>query len=244
MIIDGDAKQIAVAFIKARADMNDTVVKDAKGNYGKYATLAALVEATSSALAKHDLAIVQEVGTNAEGVTVDTWLIHASGTTMHLGSLTMPCDRKPQSVGSAITYGRRYALAAVCGLAPEDDDGQAAQNSVQQARQVAQKANAATEDVEFSHAPKKAADEAQGSPPHQRLFGQLSSGFGPDADKVRPWLIQKWTAKFTPDNTRNSATELSDTEKDMLADYVKENLAVLQDIWKKRKAAMLQATEA
>jgi hypothetical protein len=78
------------------------------------------------------------------------------------------------------------------------------------------------------------------SPPHQRMFGQGASAFGPDWDMARPWLISKWTAKVTPDNTRNSATELSDTEKDLLADYIKDNLIALQKVWPKQKAIMQQ----
>lgn len=80
------------------------------------------------------------------------------------------------------------------------------------------------------------------TPPHQRMWGQGMGVFGPDWDMARPWLISKWTAKVTPDNTRNSASELSDTEKDQLADYIKESAAALQRIWIKQKAAMLQST--
>lgn len=130
MKIEGEAKLIASAFVKARGEMSATVAKDGKGNFGKYATLAAIVEVTTPAFAKHGLVVVQETGMNEHGVTVDTWLVHESGATMDFGTLTLPlADRKPQAVGSAITYGRRYALAAVCGLAPDDDDGQAAQDA-------------------------------------------------------------------------------------------------------------------
>lgn len=80
------------------------------------------------------------------------------------------------------------------------------------------------------------------TPPHQRLFGQLSSGFGPDAEAVRPWLIEKWTTLVSPESIRTSAKDLSDTEKDVLADYIKEDLAVLQRAWRSHKAAARQAT--
>ena len=47
-----------------------------------------------------------------------------------MSTLTVPCDKSTaQAVGSAITYARRYALAAICGVAPEDDDGNAASGS-------------------------------------------------------------------------------------------------------------------
>ena len=135
MNITGDAKLIATAFVKARKEMNSLVVKDAKGNYGKYVTLAAIVEATTEAFAANGLAIVQEASADEHGVCVETWLIHESGATMQFTPLPMPLtDRKPQAVGSAITYARRYALGAICGLAPDDDDGQAAQDSTRPQR--------------------------------------------------------------------------------------------------------------
>jgi hypothetical protein len=73
-------------------------------------------------------------------VCVETWLIHESGATMQFSPLTMPLgDRKPQTVGSALTYARRYALGAICGLAPDDDDAEAAQASAQNAPKATQK---------------------------------------------------------------------------------------------------------
>jgi len=130
MNISGEAKLICSALVKARGDMNATVIKDGKGNYGMYATLAAIVEASAPSFSKYGLTVVQEVGTNEQGVVISTWLIHESGATIEFEPLPMPLsNRTPQAVGSAITYGRRYALAAVCGLAPDDDDGQAAQDA-------------------------------------------------------------------------------------------------------------------
>lgn len=136
MKIDGDAKVIAAAFVKARQEMTSLVVKDGTGNYGKYLTLAAIVEATTEPLASNGLAIVQEASIDERGVCIETWLVHESGSTMQFSPLVMPVgDKRPQAVGSAITYGRRYALAAVCGLAPDDDDGQAAQDSTKPQQQ-------------------------------------------------------------------------------------------------------------
>jgi hypothetical protein len=162
MNISGDAKLIAQAFIKARGEMSATVAKDAKGNYGKYATLAAIVEATAGAFANNGLAIVQETGTDEQGVTVETWLIHESGATIHFGSLSMPLgDRKPQAVGSAITYGRRYALAAICGLAPDDDDGQAAQDATPRQQQATRPQNT-QKAQQATTAPKRTVDASTG----------------------------------------------------------------------------------
>lgn len=150
MVIHGDAKAICAAYVKARGDMSATVIKDAKGNFGKYATLAAIVEAITPHLAKHGLAVVQEASTDEQGIVIETWLVHETGAMMQFTPLPLPLtDRKPQAVGSALTYGRRYALAAICGLAPDDDDGQAAQD----AQNAPQRALATPASKHTRHAP-------------------------------------------------------------------------------------------
>lgn len=90
----------------------------------KYADLASIVEATREPLAENGLAVAQfPVGEN--GLT--TILCHSSGEFIEETFGMQPVDRKPQSVGSALTYMRRYALGAVLGIATEeDDDGNAA----------------------------------------------------------------------------------------------------------------------
>lgn len=85
-------------------------------------------------------------------------------------------------------------------------------------------------------------EDAKGTPPHQRMWGIGKSVFGNDWNDARGWLIAKWTSKVTPDNTRNSATELSDTEKDQFGDYMNEHVTKLQQVWKNFKAAQVQAT--
>jgi hypothetical protein len=55
--------------------------------------------------------------------------IHESGEKMSAGVLHVPATKQDaQGYGSALTYARRYSLMAACGIAPEDDDGNAASN--------------------------------------------------------------------------------------------------------------------
>jgi len=57
---------------------------------------------------------------------VETVFIHESGEMMECGKLHVPAAKQdPQGYGSALTYARRYSLMAACGIAPEDDDGNA-----------------------------------------------------------------------------------------------------------------------
>ncbi len=119
------------AFVKAQAEMTAVV----KGNVNpafksKYADLASVIDAVLPALNKHGIGLMQNPAFDGEVVTVETVLIHPSGSMA--SSLSMrPSKQDPQGVGSAITYARRYALLSMCGVAPEDDDANAASGPVQ-----------------------------------------------------------------------------------------------------------------
>jgi hypothetical protein len=102
--------------------------KDANNPHfrSNYATLAAVWEACREPLSEHGLAVVQLPGTDEHGLYLETILTHATG--QFIGSVlyVTPVKDDPQGIGSAITYARRYSLQAIVGIAPEDDDGEAA----------------------------------------------------------------------------------------------------------------------
>lgn len=90
----------------------------------KYADLASTWDACREQLAKNELSVVQMPDVSETGgIAVETILMHSSGQWIS-SRFVMPLA-KPDAhgVGSAITYARRYALAAMVGIAPEDDDG-------------------------------------------------------------------------------------------------------------------------
>lgn len=93
----------------------------------RYADLASCWDACREALSKNGLAVVQAPGQSIEGVVeMTTMLTHESGEWIS-ERLTIPLAKvDAQGYGSAITYARRYALTAMVGIAPEDDDGNAA----------------------------------------------------------------------------------------------------------------------
>ena len=93
----------------------------------RYADLAACVEAVIDALNANGIALVQRQHPCDGGVSIETVFLHESGETYSAGILTVPAAKAdPQGYGSALTYARRYSLMAACGIAPEDDDGNAA----------------------------------------------------------------------------------------------------------------------
>ena len=84
------------------------------------------------ALNANGLGLVQITHPCEAGVSVETILVHESGQTMSSGILHLPASKQDaQGYGSALTYGRRYSLMALCGIAPEDDDGNRASRPVE-----------------------------------------------------------------------------------------------------------------
>lgn len=120
---------LAAALAKAQGQMQ-AAKKDSQNPFFRtsYADLASVWEACRDALTANGLAVIQTTESGGDGlVTVGTLLAHESGEWI-TGSLALkPVKEDPQGVGSAITYGRRYGLAAIVGVAPEgDDDGEVA----------------------------------------------------------------------------------------------------------------------
>jgi hypothetical protein len=83
-------------------------------------------DACRGPLSENGLAVIQQTESDDSGVFVITTLAHSSGQWMRSRLRLHPKDDTPQGMGSAITYGRRYALASMVGVAQVDDDGNAA----------------------------------------------------------------------------------------------------------------------
>ncbi len=88
----------------------------------KYSPLHEVLNTVKPILSKHGLSVIQDVSGDAKNVNIVTLLTHASGEWIESSQLVLtPEKNTPQGIGSAITYGRRYALSAVLGLASEED---------------------------------------------------------------------------------------------------------------------------
>lgn len=118
---------LGAALAKAQAQVKGAK-KDSANPFFKssYADLSSVWDACREALTSNGLSVVQLPGF-ADGIaTLDTILLHSSGQWI-CGTAGAPLGKQDaQGVGSAITYLRRYALAAVASVSPEDDDGNAA----------------------------------------------------------------------------------------------------------------------
>lgn len=121
-------KNIASALVKAQKAFGPALKTNTNPHFrSKYADLSACVEAVIDALNTNGIALIQQTHECEHGVMVETVFVHESGETLSSGKLHVPASKQDaQGYGSALTYARRYSLMAACGIAPEDDDGNAA----------------------------------------------------------------------------------------------------------------------
>lgn len=132
--------ELAAALAKAQGEIK-SAAKDSTNPHFKsrYADLASVWDACRAALSKHGLSVAQLTATTDTGkVRVTTTLMHASGQWIEGDLDVKPGQDTAQGIGSTITYCRRYALAAMVGVAPDDDDdGNAASERPNGVRPVA-----------------------------------------------------------------------------------------------------------
>jgi hypothetical protein len=121
-------QELITALSKAQGEMQPAI-KDSENPYfkSKYADLTSVWEACRPALAKHSLAVIQATCVMEGKLMLATTLAHSSGQWMRSYTPILSKDESCQAMGSAITYARRYSLASLVGVCPdEDDDGNAA----------------------------------------------------------------------------------------------------------------------
>lgn len=120
-------KEIAKALCIVQANLKGAKA-DAENPFfkSKYADLHSVVEAARELLGENGLSVVQTAELIGNVPCLNTCLMHTSGEWIS-GSLPLyPKSLDPQSIGSAISYGRRYSLAAMLGIVQVDDDGEKA----------------------------------------------------------------------------------------------------------------------
>lgn len=115
--------ELGLALAKAQAQMsNPKKTSDNPFFKSKYADLAEVINVSKHILAAHGLSVAQFPTFQENKVAVETVLIHESGQFIS-GELSIPISKiDAPSIGSGITYGRRFTRAAICDIWHEDDD--------------------------------------------------------------------------------------------------------------------------
>ena len=129
--------EFSKAFAKTQQEMKQPL-KDANNPFfkSKYVPLENVVEAIIESASKNGLSFTQFPSSDEAGnVTVGTLVMHSSGEWIEYDPIKMkPVKNDPQSIGSAITYAKRYALSAIFGItSDQDDDGNEATQTKKQA---------------------------------------------------------------------------------------------------------------
>lgn len=124
-----ETKQIFPAFVAAQSQIG-TAIKDSKNPHLKnnYADFSSVWQAIQPSLVNNNLAVIQSVKETPGFATVETTLIHASGESLNMGTVTFKVEEPKginlaQATGLAITYARRYGLSSAFCVCTEDDDG-------------------------------------------------------------------------------------------------------------------------
>jgi hypothetical protein len=190
-------KAIASALVKAQKEFGPALKTSTNPHFrSRYADLSACVEAVIDALNNNNIYLMQLTEEHEAGVKVSTTFIHESGEQLSGGTLFMPASKHDaQGFGSALSYARRYSLMAACGIAPEDDDG-----------------NAATKTTPPQAAPKAAPKPAPAVP--KQVSGkdsewQLKVSAQPDAN-FEDWLAVVVAASVTALDTAESRQQVMD----------------------------------
>jgi hypothetical protein len=174
-------KNIASALVKAQKAFGPALKSSTNPHFrSRYADLSACVEAVITGLNDNGIALIQQTHDSESGVCVETLFLHESGESLSAGKLHVPATKQDaQGYGSALTYARRYSLMAACGIAPEDDDGNAASRpSVPQVRTTVTKVIAPA-------TPKQ----------DPNWFAKVESVIGTKAESATAYLISKGEIK-------------------------------------------------
>ena len=124
--------ELASALAKAQAEMKPAK-KEAQNPFFKsrYASLQSIWDQVRDPLTKHGLSVVNALRIDQDHQTLTTTLLHSSGQWLASEARINPVKQDPQSIGSAITYYKRYQLAALTGMVTdEDDDGEHAMGRI------------------------------------------------------------------------------------------------------------------
>lgn len=204
----GIVSKLATALAKAQGEMEGATRGSSNPAFrSKYADLASVWDAIREPLSKHGLSVVQLPCQAPDGhVGLVTMLLHESGESISQVFYMPVKDRtNAQAVGSALTYARRYSLMAVCGIAPEDDDGNGASGQRGQSAPQQVDTAAALSRFESSWA-------AAGTLEQQKtVFTELRASAIPDQSKMG--LLSKMADTIKAATGGNGATGPSTSTK-------------------------------
>jgi hypothetical protein len=220
----GALAKVQAELPKLERDRTVEVQQKSGGTYSySYVTLANLSDHILPLLAKHGLSFVGMPGTGADGkMCLRYHLLHESGEALS-GEFPISGEGGIQIIGGRITYARRYCLAAVVGVAAdEDDEARLAEDGGPRTAQRARQPRAAA--ATTGRTAQRARADAGVSPPlpgedataSKEQLGRLHGGFnklGVDGREDRLRITAELIGRPVA-----SSTELTTAEADLVVD--------------------------
>lgn len=147
MNLEHATPELFAALALAQSEVENASKNAANPHFkSKYADLAEVLNTVRPVFSRNGLSVLQSTEFDTGVVSVTTAISHASGGYVTSRASCVPAKSDAQGVGSATTYLRRYSLAAMAGVAQEDDDGNAAAHNKPARSVVAVPAQAISED--------------------------------------------------------------------------------------------------
>lgn len=187
--------KLAVALIAAQSELK-TANKDGKNPHYKshYATVESVLDTCLPVLNKHGIALIQRPCVSADGVEIETIFVHSSGEWIS-GRLNIPLSKNDaHGVGSAITYLRRYSLAAMAGLKQGDDDGNAAVEAAQPTSEDKLAKLPAEIKAGFAAMKKQDVFQSLDSKAYREAVAKICEANHFDPEAIKAYLRDKWVA--------------------------------------------------
>lgn len=194
----------------------------------RYADLSSVWAAAREPLTKNGLSVIQTLAPGDNGsVVIVTTLLHESGQWIR-GELSIaPVKSDPQSMGSAITYGRRYSLAAIVGICPEDDDAEGSMGREEQKKEVAVKKSIKKKqksESEDSGNKDEPATDAQ----RKKLYAMCRE-LGMDRDQSKEFYDFLCVRYLTEKLTKNQISQVFDNWEDVTQRFWEDKMTTQED---------------
>lgn len=200
-----DHASIAAALAAAQSEMG-RAIKDSNNPHfrSKYADLGNVMDACLPALNRHGISVIQPAGEDEHGRFVATVLLHTSGDKLECKVPLIVQKNDMQGYGSAVTYARRYGLMCMAGIAPDDDDGNAAAKAAPRYQEKPAKP-APRDPAEIADSIIKAINKCGTSDAIKDLFG-------PDTKASEAW---DWLAMDAPEHSQRVNTAKAEREAEL-----------------------------
>ena len=220
--------KLADALAKFQAEVQDPAKNSDNPFFkSKYVELDDLLKATRPVLSKHGLAIMQEP-TSSDGqlISIKTIILHSSGEWIEFEPLTLKVVKvDPQGAGSAITYGRRYTLSSVLGVAWDADDD-ANQASGKQSQSTYTQQNKQTNTNTPAHQQKPATSQTSESDaisaPQLQKLQILAKEQGLSSEDMRGIINFKYKVDSSKKLTKTQASYMIENLDKLWTGYIAE----------------------